>query len=225
MKKSIIAASAASLALAAMPVVGAFAAEQTATVTDNLNVTIDNTCSLTRTASTADETVTGSSAWTDTSTTEPALSGTYTANMDAGSYGVIGKSSFVVTCNDVKNGHSVTVATTSLTDNAATGTKGAPIVYSNTTVVPAEGADQVSGWNITIANGATTPIPADSINIGILQAAGGTGTVYDKAATGNKLKQALNGATFDATYTVGASITQDAGTYVGSAIYTLTYGA
>lgn len=213
MKKSIIAASAASLALAAMPVVSTFAVNPT--VQDTLNITIDNTCSLTRTA-VANTTGTGltSSVWSD----QDVNHGTYTVHMDAGSAVTVGTSTFTVTCNDVKNGHSVTVATTSLSDQATSGTTGAAIAYSDSEVTAA-----ASGWNITIANGTTTPIPAASINTGILQAASGTGIVYDKTAP-NRLTQALSGATFDATYKVSAAITQDAGTYQGSATYTLVNG-
>ena len=51
MKKSIIAAGAASVALAAMPVVGVFAAQQ-ATVTDTVNLTVSKTCMMEANAAT-----------------------------------------------------------------------------------------------------------------------------------------------------------------------------
>ena len=223
MKKSIIAAGAASVALAAMPIVSTFAAVSTYDVRDNIVLTINNTCSLTRSGSTTGETVSGSSAFAEDGTlpTGMEISGTYTADMAAGGNGVIGVSTIGVTCNDVKNGHTLTVATTPLTATAAsTGlSENFPTIdYSNSSVVPTGGAAQTSGWNITVGGNTELGITADTI----LSAAGGSATIYPSSAT---LKKSVADETFTATYSVGASANQTAGTYEGSATYTLTWGA
>ena len=77
MKKSIIAAGAASVALAAMPIVGAFAATS---VTDNITLSVGDACTM-----------------TDNATAENTR--TKTTNIAAASYGTVETPSFSVTCN------------------------------------------------------------------------------------------------------------------------------
>ena len=84
MKKSIIAAGAASVALAAMPIVGVFAADGTLTQTDTVVVTVSSACSLA---------TSGDSVTPDAST--------YTATIANGGYNTaIAGSTFTITCND-----------------------------------------------------------------------------------------------------------------------------
>ena len=223
MKKSIIAASAASLALAAMPIVNTFAAEKT--VTDNITLNVNSTCAMTRTGAngTADTGVVAG-AWTagDPETTS---SGTYEATIDAGGYANLGTSTISVTCNDANNGHYLTVRATGLTSNT-TGATGSPINYSTTTA-----AAGTSSWNIVIGRPTDTTIPAwnnnalTADNIASISQTSNVGSVDLYGSSSSTNKTVLNAATFTATYNVGTAITQPAGTYTGSAVYTLTHGA
>ena len=206
MKKSIIAASAASLALAAMPVVGVFATvTPDGGIVDNLTVNLTKTCTVTRTGTVAGMTATDPS-WSNATGTD---AGTYTGSLTAGEVKTLGKSTFTVSCNDQNKGHSMSVAVCGLdsTDNGSQDDKTIP--YSNSEVTAA-----VSGWNITTTANANLGTTA-----GIISTTSGTGSVY-----GNK-KLAVTAQSFDATYTVSADVTQPSGTYTGSATYTLTYDA
>ena len=214
MKKSIIAASAASVALAAMPVMGTFAA--TKGVTDNLSVTLDSTCSLTRTGASADGT------WTP-GDPESTSAGQYTiAHMDAGTTATFGTSTFTIVCNDTTSGHSLDVRATGLAGQS--GIAGQYIDYSSNAV-----AAGTSGWNITISD-----VQGFGMGEGVAPVAGIVGVNYsgtDHQGTANLYggtttsKNNVADATFKAQYKVGTSTTQAAGMYTGSAVYTLTHGA
>lgn len=109
MKKSIIAAGAASVALAAMPVVGAFAAFTGGPFTDVIQTTIGETCTFARgaTAHGAGETWT-----TDTTVTTKDTLSAVTITPAAGE-ATLGTSNFRVVCNDT-DGYKVTVGTNPL---------------------------------------------------------------------------------------------------------------
>ena len=224
MKKSIIAASAASVALAAMPVVGTFAA-QTKTVTDNILAEIESTCSLTRTG------VSGTNGTWHPTVTEDFAAETYSVSMAAGTTANLGTSTFTIVCNDQTDGHYLSVRATGLT--AATGdsdpAKAAPIAYGNSAV----GTD-ASTWNITVAKVAgsgtkTMPdwgaaVDSQTGIVSITQTSNvGTADLYGSSSATNK--SMLNGAQFTATYNIGTKVEQPVGTYSGDATYTLTHGA
>ena len=129
MKKTII-AGAASVALAAMPIVGVFAADPEPVV-DTIRVTVDETCTLTRTTGT----------------------GTYTATMSTGALNPsVGSSTFTAICNNA-SGFSVSATPTALAGPAGS----EAINYSATTPIAGSGTwtatkTEVAG-NIAASNG------------------------------------------------------------------------
>lgn len=128
MKKSIV-AGAASLVLAAMPVVGVFAADPDAVV-DTLTVTVNESCNFTR--------ETGN--------------GQYTQNMAAGALkSDFGSSTFKSACNNGK-GYDINAVFTSLTHK---GNAGQAIAYSTTAPTAGSGTwtAAVSGSSIAATGG------------------------------------------------------------------------
>ncbi len=186
MKKAII-AGAASAVLAAMPVMGVFAATGdgattgSSAYTDNLNVTIDTACTFAREAYT--------SGGVENNATHKNGAGTWAADtlsktVTNSSLTDLGSSQFKVVCNNTA-GYKITVGTTGLTS----GTNSIP---NNTTYTNA-----ISGWSPVF--GTTKLVDGD--------------TVKSVAAT-------TDNDTFEVSYSVGVSSTQQAGTYEGSATYT-----
>lgn len=219
MKKSIIAAGAASIALAAMPVVSTFAL--TKTIEDDITVNLNSTCSLTRTG--AAGTGSNAGAWTPATEDPTTSAGTYSVTMDAGATSNLGTSTFTITCNDTSTaGHNLTVTVSGLgagnTESQAA--QNAPISYDGTKTV---GTDAGSYWNITKAAGTGT-LPGFTAGIVTLPTSGDdltTQTIYSSTNPG----VVINAATFTAEYNVSTTVLQPAGTYTGSAVYTLTHGA
>lgn len=175
------------LAVAAIPTVGAFA-----DFTDTITVTINESCTLTRQAyasggvtnNTSHKNGTGGT-WSTTANTD-----TLSATMTNGSLQAnLGSSQFKVVCNR-QGGYKVTVATTSLSTGGSS-----PLTIPNNTTYSAS----VSGWSpvyssTKLTNGAT-----------VVTAAAPTA-----------------GSTFEVSYGVGISASQAAGTYTGTATYSLT---
>ena len=209
MKKTLI-AGAASLALAAMPVLGVFATSDQSgtTVTDNLEVTIETACSFLRygekgTANqSADITVDPdwdgptTSGLADNDSTYQAADHTYSAAMLPGADVELGTSHFTAYCN-VPSGFSVTVITPALT--AANGTD--TIAYSGS-------ASPSEGWTITKKND----------------------VLFNNANPGTTVFMSANGSTDassaveeDATYNVYTTSTTEAGVYKSEVVYTFTY--
>lgn len=107
MKKSIIAAGAASIALAAMPVVGVFAAtDNPSAIEDTINVTIADSCTWSRTLAASDSTVTASGS---------TLSATMTAPQTIANFGT---STLNVKCNNTK-GYAIKATMTGLAGQAS----------------------------------------------------------------------------------------------------------
>ena len=221
MKKSIIAAGAASLALAAMPALNTFAAQRQ--VTDNIEINLASTCTIGRVGNSG-----ANGTWRENASGEEGQEGylpgeTYTANMTAGSTAVLGTSNFTIICNDPTNTTSLSVTATGLAVEGADPAQ--TINYS-----PAAVADNASSWNIAISlptgEGATSFTSeswvADSLtNTGSyvnITNQSQAKTIYSSAAK-------ISNGKFNATYNVGVSNQQTPGTYTGSATYTLSYGA
>lgn len=182
MKKLIIGV--ASLALAVVPAVGAFA-----DFTDTINVTINESCTLSRKAYTSGAVTNNPSHKNGTGGTWSTTAGTDTLSttMSNGTvYGSLGYSQFEVVCNRV-GGYKVTVATTALTAT------GASIPNNNTYSASVSGWSPVSG-STKLTNGST-------VNT----------TTSPTAST-----------VFEVSYGVGVSATQAAGSYSGTATYSLT---
>lgn len=207
MKKTLM-AGAASVALAAMPVVGVFATQATQTVTDTLEVTISSACSFKRYGAEA----TGQTAevapnW-DGPTTEPtkdndadlaqgAAFHKYTATLIPGQDVTLGTSSFIAYCNDA-GGYVVSVSTPALT-NASNDT----INYSGSAL----SGDSAEGWTLKKDGSIFDNTVSNALFI--------DGSSGPSAATTT--------VTATATYDVYTATTTKAGTYTGNVQYTFTY--
>lgn len=213
MKKSLIATGAASLALAAMPIAGVFAA--TSTVTDEIVITIAKECAITTNTTDASDGI-GDGTHTDR---------TFTASMQNGELKVLGGSENTgaqsgatsvvnVVCNDSATEGSATswsltavggVVGTVSTVLDATGT-GTDIVTGTAT------SGATSNWAMKVegASGSTIQNGFDSF-----REVPGTAAVV---TTGNGSKAAA----FTPSYQVYIGTSQEADTYTGHVTYTLT---
>lgn len=204
MKKSIIAASAASLAVAAMPVVGAFAA--TSTVTDTLNVNIPASCTIRNDETTGESSGTPS---TENVYNVTMKNGELRDDIGTGASGVTGDNdnTIEVSCN-IQSG---TDAGWSL---AAAGKGGSTALVEQTdsskTIPTGDGTGTTSYWQFkTAATGVTYTTPYAS---GQFAAVPSSATI----ATGT------GDAEFTMTYKVYVDLEQATGTYTGGVVYTLT---
>lgn len=191
---------AASIALAAMPVAGVFAAQQTSTITDTLNAKVLSACEFTRTGvagSTVVDTTVGEIApsWDGPSA---GTGHTYSATIKPSTDVELGTSTFTGYCNDAA-GFTVTVVTPSLVD----GTKS--IAFAGATN-PGAG----EGWTLTRAlDGSAAALFANATGDTFMNASAPTDAATAKTAT--------------ATYTVYTSSTTKSGNYSGDVVYTFTY--
>ena len=201
MKKAIIAAGA-SAVLAAMPVVGTFAANYT-TISDQVSGTLDMSCSMTNDASTANN-------GTNTLTT-----GTLTAGSDTQITG----SAFTVHCNSYENGWSVTA----IGAGENTGTSESPVLTAmkgikntSTPIATATSGTNQSYWYMTVTgdNILNSFSSAHVIPAVATEVAGVTGGSAGAATDSN-------GANFTAAYTIHTDYNQQADTYTGKVTYTL----
>lgn len=193
MKKTLM-AGAASLALAAMPVVGTFAAQQSVTITDTLQVTITTACTFVRygAAGASQTDVNPGPNWSGTTTADgDTVTGTYSATVKPSADVELGTSTFTAFCN-AADGYNVTVSTPNLT-NSVSG--GGTIDFTSTEPTSSE-----QGWTLTKGNSLFSSGSFMSSN---------TATTAAQHET--------------ATYTVYTSATTRAGTYTGNVVYTFTY--
>lgn len=197
MKKSIIAASAASLALAAMPVVSTLAVTNGQSLQDTINLNITEVCTFTRgtTAHAAGTTASGGS-WSDDA---------FTATITPGEYASLAKSSYAVSCND-PDGYQVTVGTTGFTSSTVDSTA-FPWAYSNGGAIATDGD---SMWFLTVTG---TDAP-DASTIGTNLAT----NIITKRTKDTPAQN--NNDTFDITYGVFVDNNQAAGSYTATATYT-----
>ncbi len=235
MKKSLIAASAASVALAAMPVVGVFAAKTPAgSVTDTLTVNIPASCTI-RNANSGDGGGSGSQ-------TNPALTNAYAVTMTNGELrqnigssaadddpDVTGESTDTITvsCNtegDSTSGTSNPAYWLLTAAGAGTGTNGNELVGINGTSGSIATGTAVSG---ATSNWAFKVVKNDTASNVSYEAAYTEGTpIYTAVpATSSEMNIAHGVGTysggFDITYQVYISPTQATGTYQGKVKYTL----
>ncbi|MBR0424428.1 hypothetical protein IJI79_02950 [Candidatus Saccharibacteria bacterium] len=220
MKKSIIAAGAASVALAAMPMVGAFALT---TQTDTLQVTINGVCSFGYTDSQSTHVIdvaapshtdgtagAGPATWNNDTLSATMLNGT--ENQD------FGKTTLNVYCNN-SDGYQIT---TNGTTGAVT-TVGALTSNDTSDTIPVNAGFSASstGWSYQVA-GTTgnTGIVASAHDGTWATAANAEDTIVEAPTTGAKTTD-NSGDTFTITYGVGIDETLSAGTYSGSITYTL----
>lgn len=195
MKKSLIAAGAASVALAAMPVLGTFA-----TVTDTVQLTIASSCSVGGSA--------GSTSSTGASITENAAVNEHLYQYDAdGTYG----GTLKVTCNDASGWQVKAVGSSEGGTITAMKPSGSGTAIATGTAT----SGATSNWAFKVAGttGVTVPtayasyaaVPATEQTVATGSAAVSEGTVY----TG---------------YQVWVSATQQADTYTGKVTYTIVPG-
>ena len=152
MKKLAIAG--ASVLFAAMPVVGAFAADPAA-ITDNITITVSESCTFERTTG----------------------NGSYTATMAVNALNAsVGSSVFTAICNNA-TGFSVSATPTSLSGD------GEAITYSATTPAAGDGTWTATKTNVAGNIAATDGVLMASA--GVTAAAGQTETVTYKVSTRN----------------------------------------
>lgn len=159
MKKLAIAAS--SVALAAMPVLGVFAAANQE-ATDTIQVTVDASCTFTAGSGTATYTASGTN---QSGQVSPSLSSSNVHN-------------FTVFCND-KDGYKVTAVATALTQDGVTDN------FAYVATLPSSGAD--GAWHAQIAGtGLKNQLPDDGASTTIIErteASGASGESFTSTYT------------------------------------------
>lgn len=219
MKKLAIAG--ASVALAAMPVVGVFA--DTTSHTDTINLTLSQVCTL--------GTVTTGTANADDATTHnpTEASGDYTgvwtgdtlaATVSAGNtYTALGTTTFTIRCND-DSGYQLKAA--SGTNDGDATTPKATLVSGTNTIKSADGSGYAAGtagtsyWNFKLSAASTGLTIANGYNAAIAVPTSAT-TIASAAGAGNL----QDGQSVTVTYGAGIDNHQATGTYAGTVVYTL----
>ena len=210
MKKSIIATGAASLALAAMPVAGVFAA--TSSVTDTLNVTINKSCTIRNDKTTVDG---GTGVPTTNNEYSVTMSnGQRRSDIGSGAAGVTGEndSTIDISCNTTASdggSWSLTAAGKEGSNTLSGGGSTTPIASGTAT----EGA--TSNWAFKVSGAAAqgaTFTPVDDYN----------NKFAAVPASSTKIAEGAGSATLTMLYQVYVSPTQATGAYTGGVVYTLT---
>ena len=203
MKKSIIAAGAASVALAAMPIVGAFAVDS---VSDNISAVIGNGCVITDSA--AQKQVNVSVAPGNVATSTAAGSISVTCNSDAWHVSAVGAGTGTPVTNLVGEDDSDNIIATGTLTSGST---------SNWAFKVASLKDSVTGADIPgsvahIVDGTGTGESTDYTNFAAVP------------ATAQAIVKGENAAnvTVNTQYQVYAALGQAADTYVGKVTYTVT---
>ena len=190
MKKSIIATGAASLVLAAMPVLGAFANS----ITDTVTITIDGACSV---GSTDSSTGNGT---TITDTLENGDTETYEAGTSGGT--------IKVSCNDSSGWHITAVGS----GDGSPVTSMKPSATSTAIPTSANATDasywqfQVTGTNTVAAFNAFTAIPGSATKVAGNNAAVSEGTINTGYKVHVSTTQAADTYTGKVTYTVNTGV-------------------
>lgn len=204
MKKSLT-IGAVSMALAGMPIMGAFASTQTATIQDTLSATITSACEFTRygTAGASGQTnVQLGPSWdgSTTSATADKASHTYSATLKPGADVELGTSHFSGYCNST-DGFTVTVATPDL--STGSGASANTIPFAATTPSTTSG----EGWTLTRSDGN-------------LFTNTGTDTKFMQSSTATDSTTPVSET---ATYNVYTKSATKSGAYTANVVYTFTY--
>lgn len=202
MNKKVLVGSIASLALAMVPMMGVFAAT---TQTDTISVTIGDNCALSRKAFTnggASGNTTHING-TDGTWSTDTLSATRSNSTVTTA---LGGSQYNVVCNNVA-GYKVTVAVSKLSYTVS-GTEKANIPANTNYSASASGWSPLTGCTV----GSSSPYTFSC----------SSATKVANGATVSTASSATAGTSFIMGYGVGISSTQAAGTYSGTAVYTLT---
>lgn len=223
MKKSLIAAGAASLAVTAMPVVGVFALDSVNPVEDTIQVTVNATCTF---RGELNVTPAGDGGTTSDGTTDTA-GNTYSASGTIGEivspqYSSSDTHSFTTFCND-NEGYTVSAAATALSwvsGDAGSTDSGDTFAYTNATLANStSGATGISGkWHATIATSDSAAEGQDPAMTIAQVADGGSSTdivtMTDASDT--------DGETWSAQYKAYIGTETATGTYSGTITYTLS---
>lgn len=211
MKKSIIATGAASVALAAMPIVGVFAVDDVS-ITDSLQITVASSCTF-KVDSTPSDGVNAK----DTLYSAASVAGGSEAVFTT--HGVNGNThDFEFTCNDT-DGFAVTATPTDMiswnTDTSAAGGGDGEISFTEYSVYSANtgisgGTERDGKWTAHI----TSTEESGVITLADPTTAGSATTIVTK-------NEALGQAVFTATYNVYAGTSTPADTYRGTITYAL----
>ena len=201
MKKSLIATGAASLALAAMPLVGTFADS----VTDTVQVTINSSCTVGATSGGTSGSATGR---TYTTTLANGATQTWYATPQSGQDG---GGAMTIDCNNA-SGWSMTAIGSSDTTHGATITQMNPDADGKTPISTGTSGD-ASYWAFQVAGNSTESAYRS------FSAVPGTATPV-ASATGSSAAEVVNTG-----YVVHVSASQQAGTYTGKVTYTITPNA
>ena len=199
MKK--IAIAGASVALAAMPIVGVFAEgnDGNTTTTDTVQVTILSSCSLTATGT-----------------------GTYSTTLaNGGVSNDLGTTSINIKCNDAGGWMVNAIGANESTTASAGATDMAPDAAGKTPIATGTTLDgTVSNWAMKLTASEGTYAP--TIVTGYNDYHAVPGTANTKVASGVTTDQ-TTGSTFTTNYKVAVSPTQQTGTYTGKVTYTLVH--
>ena len=189
----------ASAALAAMPVVGVFAADGNLTTTDTVQITIDSACSLTATGE-----------------------GTYSTTLTNGTAsGDLGSTSINIKCNDAGGWMVNAIGANTSTTASAGATDMAPDAAGKTPIATGTTLDgSVSAWAMKLTAGTGDYAPTIVEGYSAYHAV--PGTANTKVASGATTDQTA-GSTFTTSYKVAVSATQQQGTYTGKVTYTLVH--
>ena len=221
MKKIAIAAS--SVALAAMPVVGVFAATtDVRQSTDTLNVTVNDTCNITSTYATTGADGSWGTEQDDTAHVDPVYQtkkNTWTVSMDNSASKTSPAHTIAIFCNNTK-GWDLNAQNAA---NLSTGTGGDTIAYNTSAAANTE------GYYVSVAASSSTDsqasISTDNVHNGKFDGSSNSAvSIYSKApvTTGdNQHTGSTSTASIDVAYTVGTDATTEAGTYTGTVVYTL----
>ena len=207
MKKSLIATGAASLALAAMPVVGVFAATPLS-FTDNITVTVEGACSLETSATQT------AGSYEDRTLAATIATGTYDefGNSDGDSQAepaVPADATITISCNTTSG--SWTVTADGSDDGDATTPTAQLVDGANHINTGTATSGATSAWAFKMnADGTTTANPFSSYS----EVPATATTALQGAATSS--------VTFRPSYRVYVSPTQAPGDYAGSVVYTIS---
>ena len=211
MKKSIIAgASVLALAGAVMPMAGVFAAD-TRTVTDNLSVTIPDTCTVK--TSTYGTGATGNQWGTQSGTagSDAAISNTWELTIANDATATSPAHTIGIVCNK-SNGWTLKAQND---DKLYTGENktGDEIAYSK------DAAQGTEGYYVNVTNGVDGNISTTTVDNGKMNdLSAEAATIFSKGGS-------TATASVNVSYTVGTSTTTEAGTYTGKVVYTLAPNA
>ena len=209
MKKKLIAAGAASLAAAAMPVVGVFAAPSSIEFTDNLSVSVDAGCTL-------ENGGTSDGVFVDRSFSKNIAVGNYEVLESAGTE-ANDNATMTIKCNTTSGTVTVTYKVNGGESTALAGPASASIPASAVVTGP------TSGWAIkSNATNASTDTFAGAQDTTVADA---SNYVAPSSAEGTFLTStaSASGTTFKPTYRVYVAQGQAVGNYTGSVTYTIGY--